>query len=79
MTVPSELIWQSAREIARLIRVGQVSAPEAMGAFYDQIERLNPALNAIVNLIPREAALALARSADANARRGEPTIFVRVY
>ena len=73
MTVPSELIWQSAREIARLIRVGQVSALEAMGAFYDQIERLNPALNAIVNLIPREAALALARSADANARRGEPT------
>jgi amidase len=66
------LIWQPAREIARLIRSGDVSAEEVMGAFYDQIEQHNPTLNAIVNLIPRHAALTLARGADDKQRRGEP-------
>jgi len=68
----SELIWKSARELSHLTRTGQVSAVEVMTAHYDQIERLNPSLNAIVNLIPRERALALARSADARRAAGEP-------
>jgi amidase len=69
----SELIWQPAREIVRMIRARQVSAVEVMGAFYDQVERHNPVLNAIVNLIPREEALALARGADDRIASGEPT------
>ncbi len=68
-----ELIWQPAREIARLVRERQISAVDVMGAYYDQIERLNPTLNAIVNLIPREDALALARSADDKTQRRQLT------
>ena len=59
-----DLIWMPAREIARLIRAGEISAVEAMNAHYDQIDANNPTLNAIVNLIPRDQALALARVAD---------------
>jgi amidase len=64
MTQMEDLLWQSARETAQLIRDGNVSAVEVMNAHYNQIEALNPMLNAIVNLLPRERALALAAHAD---------------
>ena len=60
-----ELNWLSARTQVNLIKSRQVSAVELMNCTYDQIERLNPALNALVNLLPREAAVALASAADA--------------
>ena len=60
-----ELNWLSARTQVDLIKSRQVSAVELMNCTYDQIERLNPALNALVNLLPREAAVALASAADA--------------
>ncbi|MCZ6709219.1 MAG: amidase, partial [Gammaproteobacteria bacterium] len=59
-----ELIWQPAREIVRLVHERQIRAVDVMSAYYDQIERLNPTLNAIVNLIPRDDAMALAQGAD---------------
>ena len=68
-----ELIWQPAREIVRLVRERQICAVDVMSAYYDQIEHLNPRLNAIVNLIPRDDAMALAKSADLKTQRGEPT------
>ncbi len=55
----------SARLAAR-----EFSAVELMTAFLDRIEALNPKLNAIVDLRPREALLAEARAADAAPRRG---------
>ena len=41
-----------------------------MAAFLDRIERINPAINAIVSLRPRDELLAEARAADAAPRRG---------
>lgn len=47
-----------------------VSAAEVMAATLDRIDRVNPALNAIVSLRDREALMAEARAADAAPRRG---------
>jgi amidase len=60
----SELIWHDATDLAAAIRCGELSCAELMNACYDQIEAHNPRLNAIVNLLPREDAIRLARTAD---------------
>ena len=65
------LVWQSARQLNQAIRAGTLSAAELMAAAYDQIERLNPKVNAIVNLLPRDEALAAARTQDQARARGE--------
>ena len=61
---PSEIVMRDARCLAAAIRERQVSAVEVMGAYLDHIERVNPCVNAIVSLQPREALLAEARAAD---------------
>jgi len=66
----SELIWLTAVEQAALIRHGALSARELLEAHLQQIEALNPALNAIVTYLP-EAARALAAAADEKQARGE--------
>jgi amidase len=66
----SDLCFQPARELARLIRDKRASAEEVMRAHLSQIERVNPSLNAIVTLEP-ELALEGARAADARQARGE--------
>ncbi len=66
----SELVWMTAVELAARIRGGEVSASEALAAHLEQIEALNPQVNAIVTLEP-ERALALARAADDKKARGE--------
>ncbi len=65
-----DTIWLSAREQRRLLEAREISARELMGWTYDQIERVNPTLNALVNLLPREAALTLADAADAATAAG---------
>ena len=65
------LVQQSARQLTGAIRAGGLSATELMAAAYDQIERLNPKVNAIVNLLPRDEALAAARAQDDARARGE--------
>lgn len=65
-----ELCFLPATELARLIRVREVTAREVMEAHLGQIERLNPSLNAIVTLLPDEA-LAAATRADEQLRRGK--------
>jgi amidase len=59
----SELCWAGAGELARLIRDGKASAREVVEAHLDQIERLNPAVNAVVTVVA-EQALAEADQAD---------------
>ena len=66
----SELCFQTAVELARLIRAREVSCEELMGAHIAQIERVNPKVNAIVTFLP-EQALAAARVADAKLARGD--------
>ncbi len=65
-----ELCFQSATELAQRIRRKELSARELMQATLAQIERANPALNAIVTL-HAEDALAGAAAADAKQARGE--------
>ena len=65
----SELCGFSATELARLIRAKQVAARDVVQAHLEQIERINPAVNAIVTLVP-EQAMAAARQADEQLVRG---------
>ena len=59
----SELWRKGAVELAALIRDREVSSREVIQAHLDRIEAVNPALNAIVRLLPDEA-LAAADAAD---------------
>jgi amidase len=68
----NDLVFESAASLSAAMRRGKLSAVDLMNACYDQIERLNPRVNAIVNLLEREQALDLARSADRNQVRGAP-------
>ncbi len=58
-----DLWFLSATELARLILRRKVSSTEVVQIHLDRIERLNPALNAVVTL-DAERALARAREAD---------------
>jgi len=66
----TDLCFHSARDLAQLIHTRQVSAREVMQAHLDQIDRLNPTLNAIVAKMPDDDCLALADDADRRAARG---------
>ena len=59
----SELWRKGAVELAAMIRDREVSSREVVQAHLDRIEAVNPALNAIVRLLP-EQALAAADAAD---------------
>lgn len=62
----TDLVWQSASEQAALCSAGEVSAVELVEAHLRRIEEVNPALNAIVTLVPERA---LAKAAALDARR----------
>ena len=66
----SELVWKTAVELAGLIRRGEVSSVEILTACLEQIDAVNPQLNAIVTYLP-ERALELARRADEKQARGD--------
>jgi amidase len=59
----TEVCFLGAAELARLLRVRELSAEEAMSACLEQIRRTNPHVNAIITLHP-ERALRDARAAD---------------
>lgn len=66
-----EALWSwSAHRLAAAIRGGAVSAREAVAASLERAQAVNPALNAVVDLLADEA-LAAAQAADAARRRGE--------
>src|SRR5882724_11244142 len=71
-STPHDLCFTSARELARLLRSGKLSAREVMAAFLQQIGRLNPKLNAIVAKLDDPQCLALADAADNQRARREP-------
>jgi amidase len=66
------LCFASARTLASLVARREVSARDVMSAHLEQIERLNPQLNAIVAKLPDETCLALAATADERQAAGEP-------
>jgi Amidase len=59
-----------APELALRIRGRELSAAEVMEAHLEQVERVNPRVNAIVTLLPGRA-LEEARAADERLARGE--------
>lgn len=67
-----ELCFTNATDLATRMRNKDVSAVELMTACYDRIEAVNPQVNALVALLSREAALALAEQADADLAAGKP-------
>ena len=66
----SEICFLTATEMARRIRVKDLSAREVLEAHLDQIERVNPKVNAIVTLVA-EQAREQARRLDEAAAHGE--------
>lgn len=67
----SEPLWRwPAYRLTAAIRAGAVSAREAAVSALDRVQAVNPALNAIVDVLPDEA-LAAADAADAARRRGD--------
>ncbi|MEM7413488.1 MAG: amidase [Myxococcota bacterium] len=64
------LCAKTACELAALVASGELSARELLEAHLERIERLNPAINAIVTLVP-EQARASAAEADEKQARGE--------
>src|SRR5262245_60113893 len=65
-----ELVRASATQLAAAIRAKRVSSEEVVAAHLAWIERINPGLNAVVQLAA-ERALAEARQMDAALARGE--------
>jgi amidase len=68
--VTDDMNFMTAREMAQRIKIRDISAVEVMQAHLDQIERVNPLVNAIVTYLP-ERAMEDARAADAALARGD--------
>ena len=66
-----DLTRLDACALAQAIGARAVSCREVMAAHLDRIDALNPRVNAIVSLQPREALLAQADARDAQLARGE--------
>ena len=66
----NEIIYASAKSMARAIQNKEVSATELVDAHLARIEEVNPALNAVV-MLAAERARAEAAEADAALARGE--------
>jgi len=67
-----ELIFTSATDLARRIRDHEIASEAVVQAYLQQIKRVNPHLNAVVQLVA-EKALVEARAADAALSRGQQT------
>jgi amidase len=67
----SEICFMTASEMVQQIRNKELSCREVMKAHLNQIERVNPIVNAIVTRIPAEQALALADAADEALAQGK--------
>ena len=66
----TDLCWETATSLVRMIRTREVSVTEVVRAHLAQIDRVNPAVNAIVTLTAEDA-LAEAGAKDAALARGE--------
>ena len=75
MTSPAshapDIVFLEARQLSEAIHGRAVSCVEVMTAYLDHIERVNPLVNAIVSLEPREVLLRQARERDEALGRGE--------
>ncbi len=65
-----ELCFESATEIARKLRVREVSATDVMREFVSRIASVNPAVNAICTFVGEENAMRYAQTVDERIDRG---------
>ena len=70
LTAATDLHYQSAVEMAQLIRAKKLSARELLAAHLKQIERVNPKLNAIVTLVAEQAQKAALAADEWQAKKG---------
>jgi len=68
----TDIVFQSAKKLARLIRTRKASAVEVMKAHIAQIEKVNPKVNAIVTFLP-DLALKDAKKLDTKLARAKTT------
>ena len=66
----SDICFLPATDLAAALRDGTVSSREATQAFLDQVDRVNPQVNAVVTLVAEEA-LAAADAADVRRAHAE--------
>ena len=66
----SEIAFASATELAARIQRKEISSAELLALYFERVDRLNPALNAII-VQRRDEAMARAEAADAALARGE--------
>src|ERR1019366_10640507 len=66
-----EIVNLSANALSSAIKSKQVSCVEVMNAYLDHVDRLNPRVNAVVSLLPRQDLLGHARTRDAQLARGD--------
>ena len=66
-----DVVRLDARRLSEAIHAREVSCVEVMTAYLDHIARVNPVVNAIVSLEPRDALLRQAGERDAALGRGE--------
>lgn len=69
--VSSDLCFMSARELHSLLRTRKLSAHELMAAYLQQINRVNPKINAIVAKLDDDKCLLMADEADRHLASGE--------
>ena len=67
----TEICFMTAVDLAARIRAGDLSAREVMAAHLAQIERVNPAVNAIVTYLPERAMEGALAADEAQARGGD--------
>jgi amidase len=67
----SNLVMMNAGDLSTAIRTRQVSCQEVMAAYLDHIQSLNPKVNAIVSLQPRDGLMKQAAERDAELRGGQ--------
>jgi amidase len=67
----SEICFTTARDLRTALLAREISAREVVQAHLDQIEKVNPQVNAVVTVVA-EAALAAAAAADERLAHGEP-------
>lgn len=68
----SELWQKSASEITKLVKSGEVSAVEVTRSALARLDKVNPAINAVVTEMPEEA-LSAAKRIDKDIARGNET------
>ncbi len=75
----NSIIAMDALTLAAAIKSKRISCVEVMGAYLDHIDRVNPKVNAIVSLQPREMLLAEAKAKDAELATGRYAGFLHGF